>query len=458
MQMRIVLNALLLCAFMLPQFASATPSIRCSDGSISHPASELEAQNGGVPLGYPVCPVDAQAGVTEDAGSAKQYLQSLGNGSGTTRPDSFQNLNSAFAICAAQFLKEYQSRYGPVRITSAWRSQGDQARVCPVAVSGKCGGSNSNHTKGLALDVRPNDENFQQMWSFAKQNPQFGVCFPFEGGDRVHMILQGIPGSGEAQRCVSNGYGNQPCSGSGFDPSQIRNATASGGTPTSGFSNMLRDYLSGGQQQAGGMGGYTGAMPANNSMPSTIAGPSGSTAGMGMPSGMADTSGGPTGTGNTAIPTTIGTPSTSLGATIATPAPISDQLGTMPLTSGTGSADLLFALAYGTATSTTIATGAPITLNDDLSDAVGAGGTDTSGHVLMGAGDPRYVLQPSLQTFTSPDLRYAGPGAGYAPPANTTMMQRALESLRQALLSLLERLRPFGGALPEHSHEEEYLE
>jgi hypothetical protein len=334
-----ILNTMLRTAIVvsvaLITFPISAHAIRCTDGSESHPASALEAENGGVPIGYPVCPVDAQAGVTANAGAAKKYLQSLGNGSNTTRPESFQNLNSPFAICAAQFLKEFQAKYGSVKITSAWRSQQDQQNVCPVAVAGKCGGSNSNHTKGLAIDVRPTNENFEQMWSFAKQNPQFGVCFPFEGGDRVHMILQGIPGSQEAQHCVQRGYGNTPCSGSGFDPSTIQEASSGNQgqaqTPSSGITDALRQYLNGGNQQQpqqspGGSVPKTTAVPAGNAIPSSSqpyqATQPGYTA---VPASTGGSSGGSSAGGTTAsVPSTIAVPSYT--NPLSTPTPVSDQI------------------------------------------------------------------------------------------------------------------------------------
>ena len=177
---------------------------------------------------------------------AKQYLKTL-KCSGRCN---FELLNDSFAKCSARFFKEFQDRHGPVEIVSAYRSAGHERALCKN--NPRCGAQmnnpnpTSNHSKGLAIDVyyRPDQS---KLWSFAKQDKRFGVCFPFEDGsgggfaDRPHMILQGIPGSGEAASCVRRGYGNTPCSGSNFDPNSIRDVAS--GPPSAELTNTLRDVI-----------------------------------------------------------------------------------------------------------------------------------------------------------------------------------------------------------------------
>src|SRR6185369_11148742 len=96
------------------------------------------------------------------------------------------------------------------------------------------GAANSNHSRGYAVDVNPNGggSSYQTLWTFASQNPQFGVCFPFQDkpftgyahGDPPHMILAGIGGV-EGARCDAQGV-TKPCNGVPFNP---KSGGASGG-------------------------------------------------------------------------------------------------------------------------------------------------------------------------------------------------------------------------------------
>ncbi len=89
------------------------------------------------------------------------------------------------------------------------------------------GARESNHTRGLAIDVQPTPnsmDNYRKMWKLASDNPSFGVCFPFQDhpfrgfpkGDRPHMILAGIGGS-EGGKCDAQGV-TKPCNGLAVNP------------------------------------------------------------------------------------------------------------------------------------------------------------------------------------------------------------------------------------------------
>jgi hypothetical protein len=74
------------------------------------------------------------------------------------------------------------------------------------------------------------------MWKFASENPEFGVCFPYQNhpmkgypnGDRPHMTLAGI-GGGEGSLCAAQGITKVCTAGSSFAPSYPETG---GGTQT----------------------------------------------------------------------------------------------------------------------------------------------------------------------------------------------------------------------------------
>jgi len=72
------------------------------------------------------------------------------------------------------------------------------------------------------------------------------VCFPYLGADRPHMALAGT-NTGEAQRCAAQGIASACAEGGAFDPNSIRDIA--GGSPTSRFTQDIRDYTSQSQYQ-----------------------------------------------------------------------------------------------------------------------------------------------------------------------------------------------------------------
>lgn len=169
-----------------------------------------------------------EVGIGQSAEEAKIYLNSLPNkcvGGCQAPPDKahIDKLDSTFAICAANFFKEYQAKYGPVSISSAFRCGPLTPSIvqCDRSENKRAGGANaSNHQLGLAIDVNPAGGNasYQTLWSFSKANPQLGICFPHQNGstatgypDRPHMILAGTKG-GEGSACAQMGI-TKPCNG-----------------------------------------------------------------------------------------------------------------------------------------------------------------------------------------------------------------------------------------------------
>lgn len=439
-------------AILLVALALSFPTMTFALGANSQSCNQLY----GLPAGTVAQGVDVSGTMSTDACAAKAYINAmtyndLSGGRCATPKDRVTGLNDAFAICAANFFKAYQEKYGKLTITTAYRPVDDNA--CRGGVGG------SNHTRGVAIDVNPQDGNYKQLWDFSKANSQFGICFPHQDGgagttgysDRPHMILAGIGGN-EAAACARQGIA-KPCSAGNFNPTSIRDAASApaGGqaqTPTSGFSDMLRQYM-GGQQPATGAVPAGSAVPASSqpytaSQPTTIATPasSGSTGSTG-----ATTAGGSSVT--TAVPATIATGYT------AQPTNVSDQLSTSQPTGSSNAYDLLNAIANPT---TTIrqATGTPLALNGSLYQTQQLTQTqqvqyDVNGQpiALNSSLSNVSALGPSQQTFTSQDLQYTQAG-DYVPPTktNTSLAVRTLENLKQALLKLLTVLRPFGYVRP----------
>ncbi len=340
-------------------------------------------------------------------GEAKQYLNSLPkrplSSCAPPTESNIQRLNDSFAICAARFFKEYTARHGAVYITSAYRDGPSGANKCAGGVEG------SNHTIGIAIDVNPaNSGLYPTMWSFAKNNPQFGVCFPHEGADRPHMILAGTNG-GEAAKCAKLGV-SKACDGSNFNPNSIKPATPSASPPTSQLAETIRQAL--GLQQPQPLA----AQPA-------------------FPQQQLSSAQSPTSAFTPSLPTpTLVAESTSLG----TVSPGTSQNPGTPITSV---ADRLEELTFGVrATSsspTQSATTVPLVIN----------GTDTRS--IQGVTPTTEVTQLTStttvgstlvqQTFVSRDLNQSAPPA---PSSNSRVIQ-ILAQLKTALLKMLEYLQPF---------------
>lgn len=436
-------TVLLYSVFLLSLFPSIASAIECSDHSQSHPATAAEAVNG-IKVGDPVCPADQQAGVDAEAGAAKQWLAQHGKAKsdcGTAAPQSFQMLDSKFAICAYKALQAYEQQVGTFTISSAYRSKEQQVCVCKPyggPVAGKCGSAGETgangyavncsghwHQCGLAIDVNPADGNYDKLHAFVKGK---GVDFPI-AGDAPHMMPAGGNCSGGAQGGMV---------GSGIGGAQ---------TPTSGFTDALRSYMS---PQAAATPTQNplpaSSQPYTTAQPSTIASPA---------------SGGTT--GSTGVSTNPGTAAntsaytTAVPATIAnTPASVSTQLNAGSQNAGTSTYDLLSALAGNTPQATTTATGTPLALNSSLYQVQQLTQTsvtqqyDAAGNpITLNAGTMNDVsrLGQGQQTFTSQDLQYSKTDT-YVPASGTTLAQRTLESLKQALLKLLDVLRPFSYVRP----------
>ena len=181
-----------------------------------------------------------------DPSAAAAYLKSLPRGwAGSSGKDcntyadkNIDKLNGEFRVCAAKFLKAYTAQHGAVTITSGHRD-GEEAKCVCVGEPGMCGflkvdtdgkpigGRGVGHQYGTAIDVWPftpaevkkysNDQSqpvndtVEKIQKFARDNPQFGVHFPFGMRDRPHLEPTGKGcGTSATQPPASPfGFGNQ---------------------------------------------------------------------------------------------------------------------------------------------------------------------------------------------------------------------------------------------------------
>lgn len=207
-------------------------SIDCVGGSHAATQAEVNSINSGaIKVGQIICNSDS-ATINSDAGTAKVFLLSIAQGLPGTKapPDKahIDRLNNTFAICAANFLKAYSQKYGRITISSAFRCgpASPSSIQCNRSENANAGGATgSNHQIGVAMDVNPGNGDYQTLWKFASQNPQFGVCFPYLSSDRPHMALAGL-NTGESRKCAAQGVTKQ-CSGAPvLDPSSVTGGPA----------------------------------------------------------------------------------------------------------------------------------------------------------------------------------------------------------------------------------------
>ena len=442
-----------------------------------------------------VCGSDATLGISNAAGVAKEYLNNLPNkcvGACQALPDKahIDKLDNTFAICAADFFKAYQAKYGPVSMSSTFRCGPKTPTViqCDRTENGRAGGAGgSNHMLGLAIDVNPLRSSYESMWDFARANPRFGVCFPYLGGDNPHMTLAGS-GTGEAAMCARQGV-TKPCNGLPFTP--ITPATNAGigysGAPSSGITNALRGlltaapYLLQASQQPTQQQPYQQQPLPQTQQPftytqSTTYDPTTGT----YTTGTSATSGTQTRTtasGNTTVNANSGnnTSGTSLN-TLANSASnnSSNSSNTTGQTSGlylytqntNGNAstsggisalEMIEQLAgYGASTTGVVFTNGttgPAALNSNVNASnitTQNRTTSSTGTVAITSTSTQLPAYIPTQTFTSNNLRPtdAGPNSALSSysPQQLSTFQRILTQLRDVLVQVLHYLQPFGGA------------
>ncbi len=308
-----------------------------------------------------------------------------------------------------------------------------QKCVCPRVIDGICGGLNSNHIKGIALDVHPTNGNYQQMWAFAKANPSYGMGFPLAPGDKPHMQ----PTNKSDPNCVAGDISaNYP---------QVTGAPLSLG-------NALRSYLAPpapppapispapqtiGQPTTQAVQSAFQPTPAPTPVSTTLAGETGGTS----PSGTSSLSGDSEG-----------------GAVDAYKESVSSQLSDLSSEkkAGTSTLDLLASLAYGTSTSAT-ATDVAHAIDLTIDTSVASGLRPMVQDAPFAGLIPDVIYQYFVpqggvpSTFVSPDLS-GDVSPYYTPSAPQSQFSYDLERLRAFLVTLLGYLQPFGPRGEESVH------
>ncbi len=246
-------DILFLCGVIFFGAFPVSASIVCPrQGERPAVASDAAVQNGNIIIGTCYDPQNSGA-VSQNAEQAKQYLKSIFKPvtSCTSAQEQVSKVNDAFAICAARFLKEFNSTQGGAQVIRAWNNVGCETAMCKRpdgSANPGCGGFGrvaaegrlvvSNHVLGVAMDVFAGSKQ-RQMIDFAHKNPQFGVCFPIASWDPVHMVLGGLKGG---ERCAQV---PKPCEGVTFDPSNQSPTIANTNAPQSsqGGPQQLADLI-----------------------------------------------------------------------------------------------------------------------------------------------------------------------------------------------------------------------
>lgn len=449
------------------------PNTGLPEGCRAPTQGEIDA---GWKRGISICPTDIKRGFSEDVGAAKKYLFSIArNLRDSQAPPDWEHikpLDPTFAVCAANFLKAYADERGPVAVVSACRS-------CPGGDPGenaRAGGvPNSRHTKGLALDVNPigRGSSYQTLWAFARQHPEYGVCFPHLGADPPHMTLTGAD-SREGNKCMRQSvtkicsgapapFSGAPGIGGSTGPTVPGGATPApslpltvppriqNGTPTCPTGYVFFEdqcYLAEGDEFDGRRGlpfsqnQNPGGFPSQGGFPGSNAlgqggigglggGSGGASSQGGVPSGLNRSDGSPIGVGQSGFPFSSAqqtTPRTLLPNTI--PANILDRLNALTKASGiTGTSststvsgaqrDVLFSADFGT-----------------IAD-LGTTGTALGVHGERASGDSFGTPRVRIIAGTTFGASGANDAGTLSPAAPLSLIQSALLNIRSTLLGIL---------------------
>jgi len=145
-----------------------------------------------------VCPNDSRLGVSNDAGSAKQFLRGIlckadsDNYGGVGPDETINGLDNKFAVCAAAFLKAMQSKGENVCVKEGKRSVEKQNAYVARGVIACKKGAACEHPRGIAIDVnvlgKPSScSSYQPLHQAA---PSFGLTFYMGCKDAVHFVPQ----------------------------------------------------------------------------------------------------------------------------------------------------------------------------------------------------------------------------------------------------------------------------
>ena len=357
-----------------------------------------------LPSGTYMQDIDKRLLGNKEVCEAYQFLLQR-NGSGSrgaqcfkTQADRILKLNPQFAVSLYKSLTEMEKQFGGKNI---------------IQSGYRCDGTNGNHPRGCAVDII------------------YASCLRQHGGDTLkawrcssdHIDKATNTWSQPEQKWIdANGknYGIQlrlrfAPEGHHVEPTSINGCLTSApvtsgptGSPTSNFTDSVRQIF-----------GMQPAQPAYPTQPAIASQPL----------------------------STAQSPLSSFSGSIATPL-VSDSLVTTETTATTSNsiADRLNELVNGPATTTQSATSVPLVINsNDVGGVVSTQPTQqTSGTASIGGGITQSTFSASQPTQVSPQT-------------DSARYQSILTSLRTALETMLNYLRPFRrGTAHDETHESEY--
>lgn len=297
-------------------------------------------------------------------------------------------------VLACRLLKLFQSLEREqgclIKISSAYRTNAEQARACGSGGTGCLGAGKSCHNYGLAVDIVGSC--VSRLRAFLGQKDpttpgarRFGLHFPYSG-DHLQCIENRVASCSSGGGC-----------GSGFAINPDTSGFPAGGLPTQSLAQAVREWLK------------------------------------------------PTPTPTPQSPAQALPQSSQLFNAFS---PLPEPIILPPSGSASSSiADQLEKLAFGTGASTTAATSSTSTIPLIINPRDVGTITSTRPNTVVVATAAPPFSPPS--TFTSDDLNWQR--AWNATESNG--YQQILENIRTALLQLLTHLRPFGGARDMHEHE-----
>jgi|GEM_PF-1880247 len=448
---------------------SATDCSQLGAGYRPATASDAAVKNGQIPVG--TCYNPDAAGISQQAEQAKQWLAQHAQAKstcGTASDQSFEKLQSNFAVCAYNALKKYEDAGNKFTISSAYRSQQQQVCVCgptgpQAGVCGSAGPMGSDgyaiscnghwHQCGLALDINPGNGNYDQLHQYI-QGLNAGVGFPIASTDKPHMqstnpsqcgagSTSGGVASGSVLRNIQQGLLGSQGLANLFTPPQpmqcpqgflLMNGTC---VPQQAMASTQTNPYS-----------YLSPSPAPQTSPTSNVYGTDSSGTINPSSAGTNTN---TNTNGNTNGITIGSNVAGGGSGTSISGIIDSGSGQKPTGSTVSAIDLINAIANPTTTaltaSSTAATGTPVALGSSLNNTVALHGTNVSIDGSWQASST-YALSPTVsQTFVSQDLSQTPTSMQTAPlPTNSTFT--ILEDLKQKLLYVISYLRPFGSNIP----------
>jgi len=255
----------------------------------AHVATQQEADaaspKGSIIAGYTmVCPGDAVLGISNEAGTAKDYLKTIlckpdGDNYGGVGPDeTIRGLDAKFAQCAATFLKQLNSTGVPYCIAEGKRSVAKQQEYAsrPIIACGQNGkpADQCEHPRGIAIDIKVPSKPGAPCTDFTRAHqlaPQFGLTFYLGCKDAYHFVPQKMgcssggtaPAYGSGASGVSTGgtNANGYIPSSYYDYPQYAPATSPYSTALNALTPLLSNSLLNSNTQQSTVPAYTNPAP-----------------------------------------------------------------------------------------------------------------------------------------------------------------------------------------------------